>query len=764
MKRNLCLDLLAQRRRGIPAGVVSLCTANRRVLSAAFEAAREDGTDVLVEATANQVNQDGGYTGMDAAAFRAFAEDAAREAGLPLERLHLGGDHLGPLVWRDRPAGEALARAETLVRSYVAAGFEKIHLDTSMRLGGDDPDAPLPVALVAARGARLCAAAEHEAASRGLERPVYVIGSEVPVPGGTTETEEGLRVTPPEEFRATVAAFRAAFLAEGLAEAWDRVVAFVVQPGVEFGDDGIHAYDRAAAAALSASLGAAEGRVFEGHSTDYQPEPRLREMVEDGVAILKVGPALTFALREGLLALSHVEEALLPRHPELVPARFPEALDAAMRANDVHWRRYAHGSEADLAFSRRFGRSDRSRYYLPVPSVQEAADRLLRNLEATGVPLTLVSQYLPTAYDAANEAGRAPDPRTLATARLRDCLRAYAAAVLPAEAPAARTGTSRTRILARPRRYDVLGVGELNLDLVLTGLRTLPVPGREVLADGFRVALGSSTAICVAGLSRLGLRTGLRARVGKDRFGEQAAEFLAQYGIDASLLLVDPTRPTGVTAALSHGGDRALVTCLGTIDALEADDVPDALLAEARHVHVGSFFLQSRLRPGLAALFQRARALGCTTSLDAGWDDTGVWDYGILDVLAETDAFLPNEGEAKAITGLDDAAAAADALARHCRVAVVKCGADGAVASAGGRTIRRGAFAGVVPVDTTGAGDSFDAGFLYGLLEGRDLDSCLAFGNACGAIRVARRGGAADFASREEALALVRTGEVRKVG
>jgi sugar/nucleoside kinase (ribokinase family) len=313
----------------------------------------------------------------------------------------------------------------------------------------------------------------------------------------------------------------------------------------------------------------------------------------------------------------------------------------------------------------------------------------------------------------------------------------------------------KKEVLSVERRFDVLGIGELNLDLILTGLKSMPETGREILAEDCRLVLGSSTAICTCGLARLGMRSAFCARIGKDRFGAQAKEALESYGIDVSGVIEDDVLATGLTVALNHGGDRALVTYLGCIDALQASDISDALLSSARHIHVGSFFLQSRLRPGLATLFERAHGFGTTTSLDAGWDDSGVWDYGLQEVLRYTDVFLPNESEAACITGFQDPVLAAEALARSVRVAVVKCGRDGAVSSSAGRTFRCAAVPGVVPVDTTGAGDSFNAGYLYGFLAGMTPDACLAYGNACGAVSVTRIGGATACATLDEAKALV---------
>lgn len=383
-------------------GIYACCSANEYVVRAAMRRAMARGTWVLIEATANQVNQEGGYTGMTPAAFRGFLLDLAREEGLPPERLLLGGDHLGPLTWRHLPEREAMDKAADLVAAYVEAGFVKIHLDTSMRLGDDDPDAPLDRGTAAGRSARLCAAAEKAFARRREKRPdavppVYVVGSEVPIPGGALESEDRVSVTRPEDCLATLEAFRAAYRSRGLAEAWSRVVALVVQPGVEFSDASVVEYDRQAAGELTACLDQWPGLVFEGHSTDYQPAARLRELVEDGVAILKVGPALTFALREGLFALERIEGELRRLRPFPVSG-FRATLEWAMCQDGTYWQDYYHGLAAQRQYARAFSLSDRARYYLPHPRVQAALRTLLDNLDREGIPMALLSQYLPVQY------------------------------------------------------------------------------------------------------------------------------------------------------------------------------------------------------------------------------------------------------------------------------------------------------------------------------------------------------------------------------
>ena len=304
--------ILEKRKQGMPfAGIPSFCTANELAIEACLRQALRFDDPVLVEATANQVNQFGGYTGMTPANYRDLVYRIADGVGFPREKIILGGDHLGPLTWQSEPEEIAMGNAAELVRQFVEAGFKKIHLDTSMRLSGDP--ASLPVETVARRGAALYAVCE--AAYQRLRRdnpqearPAFIIGSEVPIPGGAQEAEDSVSVTEPGAVRETLRVYREQFAKRGLDGAFDNIIGIVVQPGVEFGDGEVFRYDRAKAAALVRAMREQKGIVMEGHSTDYQPPQALKEMVEDGIAILKVGPALTFALREGLFALSEMEQ------------------------------------------------------------------------------------------------------------------------------------------------------------------------------------------------------------------------------------------------------------------------------------------------------------------------------------------------------------------------------------------------------------------------------------------------------------------------
>ena len=386
------IQLIRSQKGGSDQAICSVCSANEFVLEAAMEDGRDNGLKVLIEATANQVNQFGGYTGMKPADFIAFVSRIAKKVGFDEQQLILGGDHLGPLTWQADTEEVAMEKADALIKQYVEAGFTKIHIDTSMRLADDSKTERLSDQIIARRAARLCAVAESVG---GDVRPVYVIGSEVPVPGGATENEDEINVTSPEDLKNTLDTFYDAFMAQGLEEAWKRVVAVVVQPGVEFADNTIIKYDADKAIELISYAKSLESIVLEGHSTDYQPKAALDAMREDGIAILKVGPALTFALREALFALEDMERILYPFSPDGGFSCFKDVLEAKLMSDDKYWRKYYHGSEKDIAYARRFSLSDRCRYYLEDQGVQASISRLIANIDAVTLPYGLISQFFP---------------------------------------------------------------------------------------------------------------------------------------------------------------------------------------------------------------------------------------------------------------------------------------------------------------------------------------------------------------------------------
>jgi D-tagatose-1,6-bisphosphate aldolase subunit GatZ/KbaZ len=383
------LDQLAtQHRDGRAPGVTSVCSAHPVVLDETVRQGALTQRTVLIEATCNQVNQDGGYTGMRPADFRRQVEQLAQRHDLPIDRLVLGGDHLGPNPWKHLPAETALAKSDELVDEFVRAGYTKIHLDASMRCADDRPG-PLPLALIAERAARLAVVAERAASDAGVDVR-YVIGTEVPVPGGESSGEHGIHISTADDLDETIDVTRLAFAAAGVPDAWARVRAVVAQPGVEFSDTELFEYLPGQAAHLQKCLPPDVPMVFEAHSTDYQSRRSLRGLVDDRFAVLKVGPGLTFAYREALFGLSFIEDELLGEAASGVR----EVLDRAMLDDPGYWQSFYPDDAERAAYARRYSRSDRSRYYWPVPAVHAAVERLRHNLSEAGLPDELVSQYL----------------------------------------------------------------------------------------------------------------------------------------------------------------------------------------------------------------------------------------------------------------------------------------------------------------------------------------------------------------------------------
>ena len=392
-------EMMEKRRQGIKCGIPSYCSANELVLETALRRAKLLDQPVLIEATANQVNQYGGYTGMLPKDFYKLVLDMAAEIGVPEQQVILAGDHLGPLTWQNLPEAEAMEKSIELVYQYTRAGFTKIHLDTSMKVA-DDAEGLLSTEVIARRGATLYKAAikgyeELKAEKPDAIRPVFIVGSEVPIPGGAQEAEDSLAVTSVEAFKDTVATYSRIWAEEGVADGMNDVIAVVVQPGVEFGDDQVFLYDSAAAADLCAALKEFPNVCFEGQSTDYQSPACLKAMVEDGIAILKVGPALTYGLREALFSLSLMENELVPAEER---SNFIDVLEKVMLENPGNWQKHYHGDDKQLALARKYSFSDRARYYIGLPEVVEAMNKLFANLNAYKIPLNMLHQYMPLTY------------------------------------------------------------------------------------------------------------------------------------------------------------------------------------------------------------------------------------------------------------------------------------------------------------------------------------------------------------------------------
>ena len=302
---------------------------------------------------------------------------------------------------------------------------------------------------------------------------------------------------------------------------------------------------------------------------------------------------------------------------------------------------------------------------------------------------------------------------------------------------------------------QILIAGEVNPDLILRNYRTFPELGKEVLVEDFELNLGSSSAICAAGLARLGDSVTLAANVGADVYGDFCIAALARAGVDVSRINRRPDLKTGITVSITSAQDRALVTYLGAISSLRAEDVPETSLAGYRHLHVSSYFLQDGLRSGLRGLFAAARKAGLTTSLDTGYDPSEVWSRQLIETLEEVDVFLPNETEIQKISGCTDLLDGLRALDNGHTLVAGKLGADGCISRHRGEVLQVKAFP-VDVVDTTGAGDSFNAGFLHAWLRGCPLRSCLLLGAACGALSTRGLGGTTTQPTLEEAESYIR--------
>lgn len=422
-------NLLRENRAAGARGVYSVCSAHPWVLDTAIQQAFADGGLFLVESTSSQVNQEGGYTGQTPQVFAQSIRSAATQAGLAAEQIVLGGDHLGPFPWRHKDASVAMEKAYALVRACVLAGYQKIHLDASMPCA-DDGTNPLPANVIAKRAAVLAEAAEKALTELPPESdaPVYVIGTEVPAPGGETEPGMPPAVTTADHVQQTLETFQCAFAERKLFAAWERTIALVVQPGVEFGDDVVFPYERAKARSLSLALPANLSIVYEAHSTDYQSTQSLRQMVEDHFAILKVGPWLTFAFREAIFALSAIERELLSQRKAIRFSKVRETLDSAMLRNPSHWRSYYRGDDDQLRLARAYSYSDRCRYYWHETDVQEEIKRLLANLENCPLPVTLVSQYFPLEYESVRQSSHSARAADLIRLHIQGVLGQYAAA------------------------------------------------------------------------------------------------------------------------------------------------------------------------------------------------------------------------------------------------------------------------------------------------------------------------------------------------
>lgn len=300
----------------------------------------------------------------------------------------------------------------------------------------------------------------------------------------------------------------------------------------------------------------------------------------------------------------------------------------------------------------------------------------------------------------------------------------------------------------------ILVVGEINVDFVFKGCHALPTPGMEVLADDFLMTPGSSSMICAMGLARLGNPVAFHGLLGVDASGTFCLQAMRDAGIDVSTLRPDQTLRTGVTASLSTPQDRALVTFAGAMSELRAEHIQDAWIERAGHLHVSSYYLQKGLRATCRELFARAKSMGVTTSLDPGFDPARQWGDDLLETLRDVDVFLPNEQELLAITRCDDLHAALHAVQNERTRTVVKRGRQGCSSLYEQQWLNVPAYP-VDAVDTTGAGDSFDAGFLHAWLRQMSWVDCMRWGSACGSLSTRGVGGTTRQATASEVSALI---------
>lgn len=405
-------DLIARNRSGEPIGLPCFCTANEHVLRAVLAYAAQTGFPTVIEATCNQVNQEGGYTGMTPQDFIAWLWGMAREAGVPTDQLVLGGDHLGPNPWRAEPLDQAMEKARELVRLYVEAGFTKIHLDASMACGGE----PNPsFEQIAERAADLCAVAEAYAPDP--TKLIYIIGTEVPVPGGESEEPDALDVTSVARFEDTIQTHRDAWTARGLDVAWSRIVSVVTQPGVDFGHSSIYPFQPEKAKPLADAILTQEGLTFEAHSTDYQSNQALSDLVRSHFFFLKVGPELTFRFREAVWALAAIQDQIEPESH----LNIRDVILERMNAQPKFWRDYYSGTGQALETLKIFSYSDRIRYYWTDQAAATALTTLLSSVERHRLPETIVSHAF-----MGLEFGEMPtNPATLIERHIQRCVARY---------------------------------------------------------------------------------------------------------------------------------------------------------------------------------------------------------------------------------------------------------------------------------------------------------------------------------------------------
>ena len=425
---NKILQMISQHKSGKAVGITSICSANYYVIKAAILNAKKNNQTLLIEATSNQVDQFGGYTGLTPSQFKRSVCEIAASLNLPVEDIILGGDHLGPNRWQNEVSTSAIPKAQDQISAYVSAGFTKIHLDASMKCADDGAqDKSLDPAIIAERCAILCKSSEEAISKSGsdVDLPVYIIGTDVPSPGGAKEHNETINITTPEEVEETIKLTKKAFIKYNLQETWERVVGVVVQPGVEFGDSEVFDYDRNKSKELVDCIEIYPTLVYEAHSTDFQKKELLRQMVEDHFSFLKVGPWLTYTFREAVFALALIEKEMLLNKKGSIISNLIEVVDQRMIDFPKYWEKYYTSSEEENRLKRKYSYSDRIRYYWSDKKVEESLQRLLKNLTENKIPLTLLSQHLPEEYYAIREGIISENPEEIIVHKISGVLEIY---------------------------------------------------------------------------------------------------------------------------------------------------------------------------------------------------------------------------------------------------------------------------------------------------------------------------------------------------
>lgn len=307
------------------------------------------------------------------------------------------------------------------------------------------------------------------------------------------------------------------------------------------------------------------------------------------------------------------------------------------------------------------------------------------------------------------------------------------------------------------REYDAIVVGELNVDIILNDINSFPEIGKEMLAGKMDTTLGSSSAILASNLSSIGSKVAFIGKIGNDQNGEIVLDSFRNKGVDTSMIIRSSDYNTGATIVLNFDEDRANITYPGAMEYLVIEDISDEQLSKARHLHFSSVFFQPGIKPDLAILFQRAKSLGLTTSIDPQWDPAEKWEFNYSEILPYVDVFLPNEAELKLITHSRTMAEAIDAIKNYCNILVVKNGSQGSTIYQDGKSKHAKSFLNTSVVDAIGAGDSFNAGFLFKFIQNSPINECQIFGNLMGAINTTQSGGTTAFKNYDSIMEIAHT-------